>query len=150
MQPYVGQISILLLATGVAVFTSAKSSDWNIMWAPAVYWPLFAIYVYFFAAKYKISWESGSLTMHASGSSERKILFGEITSIKSEVSSVGDVVAQSRPFRRVVVQGRADDPTARVDISLRHFDLRGIQELLDAIHGQRPDLEIPMIVRPRR
>jgi hypothetical protein len=144
-QPYVGQTLILVIATAFAVYGSVASSHWKIMWAPAVYWPLFGIYFFCFAMKYKVLWNKASVVMHASGGPERCIHFDEITSVKYEVSSASDMLAQSRPFRRIVVCGRKNDPNARVDISLRHFDLNDISQLLTALHAHRPDLDIPTI-----
>lgn len=145
IQPYVGQTLILVVATVIAVYGSVASSDWNIMWAPAVYWPLFGIYFFYFGMKYRVLWNKESVVMYASGGPERRIRFDEITSVKKEIASASDILTQSRPFRRIVVCGRKHDPNARVDISLRHFDLKDIDQLLTAIRTCRPDLDVPTI-----
>ena len=53
----------------------------------------------------------------------------------------------SRPFRRIVVSAgagaRVPESARRVDISLRHFDLRDIHELMAVIKARRPDLSLP-------
>ena len=149
IQPYVGQIMILIAATVFAVCGSLASSDWNLMWAPAVYWPLFGLYFIFFAMKYRVLWNKESVVMHASGGPDRCIRLDEIISITKEVSSTSDVLAQSRPFRRIVVCGPKDDSNAQVDISLRHFDLKDIEQLLMAIRVHRPDLDVPTILTAR-
>jgi hypothetical protein len=146
IQPYVGQTLILLAVTAFLVYVSATSSDWNFMWGPAVYWPLFGVYFFYFGMKYKVLWDEESVVMYASGGPERRIRFDEITSVKKEISSVSDILAQSRPFRRIVVYGRKHHPDARVDISLRHFDLKDIDQLLTAIRIYRPDLDVPTIL----
>lgn len=145
IQPYVGQSLLLLAVTAFAIYESVASADWNFMWAPAVFLPLYGIYVVYFGMKYRVFWSKDSVVMHASGGPDRCIRFDEITSVKKEISSVGDILAQSRPFRRIVVCGRKQDPNARVDISLRHFDLNDINQLLTAIRAYRSDLEIPTI-----
>ena len=124
IQPYVGQTLILILVTAFAVFESVSSSDWNFMWAPAVFLPLYGIYFLYFGLQYRVFWAKDSVVMRASGGPERRIHFDEITSIKREVSSAKEVAAQSRPFRRIAVYGHEGDPNARVDLSLRHFDLK--------------------------
>jgi hypothetical protein len=145
IQPYFGQTLILVLVTAFAVFESVTSSDWSFMWGPAVFLPLCGIYFLYFGLQYRVFWDKECVVMRASGGPERRIRFDEITTVKYEVSSAKEVVAQSRPFRRIVVCGREDDPTARVDISLRHFELKDIDQLLTTIHERRPDLDVPRI-----
>ena len=90
---------------------------------------------------------SGSLEQGKCGhartwGAERRIQFDEIASVKKEVSSAGDVLAQSRPFSRIAVYPNRD-PGGFVDISLRHFKLEDVEELLAAIRKRRPDLSVP-------
>jgi hypothetical protein len=144
-RPYVGQLLILTAVTVFAVYESVASSDWGFMWAPAVFLSLFGIYFLYFGMKYRVLWNEDSVVMRARGGPEQRVSFGEITSVGKETSSAGEVLAQSRPFRRIVICGRKDDPKMRVDISLRHFDLNDIGQLLTAIHAHRPDLDIPTI-----
>jgi len=145
IQPYVGQTLILVLVTAFAVFESVSSSDWNFMWAPAVFLPLYGIYFLYFGLQYRVFWDKESVVMRASGGPERRIHLDEITSVKNEVSSAKEVAVQSRPFNRIVVFGREGDPNARVDISLRHFDPKDIDQLLTTIHRCRPDLDVPVL-----
>jgi hypothetical protein len=145
IRPYIGQIVILIAVTAFAVYESLASSDWEFLWAPAVYLPLYGIYFLYFGLKYRVFWSEESVVMRARGGPDQRVRFGEITSVKKEISSASDVLAQSRPFRRIVVCGNKDDPKARVDISLRHFNLNDIGQLLRVIHTHRRDLEIPTI-----
>jgi len=144
-RPYVGQLLILAVVTIFAAYESVASSDWGFMWAPAVFLPLFGIYFLYFGMKYRVLWNEESVVMRARGGPDQRVSFSEITSVRNETSSASEVLAQSRPFRRIVVYGRKDDPKTRVDISLRHFDLKDISQLLTAIHAHRPDLDIPTI-----
>ena len=83
--------------------------------------------------------------MRASGGPERHIGFDEITKIRYEVAGATEVLAQSRPFRRIVIFGAKDDPNSRIDISLRHFRGQDIKNLMSTICERRPDVSIPAI-----
>jgi hypothetical protein len=144
IRPYVGQLVILAAVTVFAVYESVASSDWGFMWAPAVFLPLFGIYFLYFGMKYRVLWSKEAVVMRASGGAERHIPYDEISRVRNEVSSANDVLAQSRPFFRIAVYG-SRDPNTFVDISLRHFRLEDIQELLATIRNRRPDLDVPMI-----
>ena len=140
IQPYVGQSVIL---TGVTVFlmwVCIRTSDWNAMWALAVIWPLFAFSTLYFGLKYRVRWDETGVYMRASGGPERHIRFDEITSIHYVLAA-----SQSRPFRRIEIHGNKRDPKAFVDVSLRHFRMDDISQMMDAIRIRRPDLQIPTI-----
>ncbi len=145
VRPYVGLAVIFVGFTVFCILVFVKTSESSFLWLPIVPWLLFGVFILCFGMKYKVFWDEESVIMRASGGSERRVPFDEITSVRKEVSSASDVLAQSRPFRRIVVCGRKNDPNARVDISLRHFDLDDISQLLTAIHAHRPDLDIPTI-----
>jgi hypothetical protein len=145
IRPYVGLTLIFVGFTVFCVLVFVKTSESSFLWLPIVPWLLFGVFIFCFGMKYKVLWDKESLIMRASGGPERRIPFDEITSVRKEVSSASDVLAQSRPFRRIVVCGRENDPNARVDISLRHFDVHDISQLLTALHAHRPDLDIPTI-----
>jgi hypothetical protein len=83
--------------------------------------------------------------MRASGITEKRIPYDEITEIKIERADVSEFMAQNRPFRRIVIHGNARDPGAFIDISLRHFQPRDIDEVLAEIRKRRPDLAVPTI-----
>jgi len=145
LQPYVVQTVIVLAVAVFAVYESAVSSDWQFMWIPAISLPLYGFYFLYFGARYRVFWNEDGVVMRARGGPDQQVRFDEITSVKKEISSASDVLAQSRPFRRIVVSGSPNDPKARVDISLHHFDLSDINKLLTVIHAHRPDLDMPTV-----
>jgi hypothetical protein len=145
IQPYLGLAVIFAGFTVFCVLVFVKTSQSSFLWLPIVPWALFGVFTFCFGLKYKVLWDNQRLVMRASGGADRCIRFDEITSVRKEVSSPSDVLAQSRPFRRIAVYGRKQEPDARVDISLRHFDLKDIAQLLAAIRTSRPDLDIPTI-----
>jgi hypothetical protein len=102
-------------------------------------------FVFFIGLKYRVLWDETGLVMRASGIPERHIRFDEITEVRTERAQVSEFFAQSRPFRRIVVHGPKHDPKAFIDISLRHFRLDDIEELLKAIRLRRPDLAVPTV-----
>jgi len=142
--PYVGQILILAGVSVYVAYGAQKMSQWGLLWVPAVIWPLFAGYV-FIAMKYRVLWDETGLVMRASGGAETCIRYDEISEIKAEMAQVSEFLSQSRPFRRIVVHGRRHIPNALIDISLRHFRLSDIDELLRTIRKHRPDLVVPTI-----
>ena len=140
IQPYVGQTLILIAVTVLLIWLSLKTSDWHGVWALAVIWPLFAFAYLYFGLKYRVLWDETGMYMRASRAAERHITFEEITNIKYEIAA-----SQSRPFRRIVIHGRKRDPNAFVDVSLRHFRLDDIDEMMTAIRTHRPDLRVPTV-----
>jgi hypothetical protein len=145
IRPYVGQFIIFVGFVIFCIVIFIKTSESAFLWLSFVPLLLFGISIVCFGMKYKVLWNKESVVMCASGGPERRIRFDEITSVKKETSSGSDVLAQSRPFRRIAVYRGKDDPNTRVDISLRHFDLNDINQLLAVIHAHRPDLDIPTI-----
>ena len=141
--PYIGQTVIIAGVTILLVYVAQKKLQWDLLWAVAVIWVLFASYVFFFAMKYKVLWNEAGVTMTASGGPARNIRFDEITEIRYETASASEFLSQSRPFRRVVIVGRRRDPHASIDISLRYFEAEDIDRLLMAIGKQRPDIALP-------
>jgi len=110
--------------------------------APVVIWVLFAGLVWI-GLKYRVFWDSTDVIQHASGLPEKHIAFDKITEIRIERAPVSAFLAMPRPFRRVAIYGRRHDSAAFIDISLRHFRLEDIEELLTAIRERRPDLTVP-------
>lgn len=144
IRPYIGQSVILSGFTIFCLFVGFKFSKSAFLWFPAFPWSLFGVFTVCFSMKYRVLWNVDCVVMRASGGPERSIQFDEIASVKDEVSSTGDVLAQSRPFFRISIYPK-HDPKGFVDISLRHFQLGDIQELLSAIRVRRPDLDVPTI-----
>lgn len=140
--PYVGYTIIFSGVTLYMAYCAQEASDWTWMWGSVLLWLLFVPLIYF-GMKYRILWDESSVYMRASGLRERHIRFDEITSIRYEFAQVTEFLAQSRPFRRIVIHGHKHDPNAFIDVSLRHFRLEDIEELMTAIHEHRPDLTIP-------
>jgi hypothetical protein len=115
IRPYVGQTVILSGFTIFSVVIFIQTSESAFLWVPAVPWFLFGVFMVCFGMKYRVLWDKSSVIMRASGGPERRIQFDEITRAKDEVSSAGDVLAQSRPFFRIAIY-RAHDPNGFVDI----------------------------------
>jgi hypothetical protein len=86
-----------------------------------------------------VYWDGGSLVQRASGLAEKRITLREITDIRTERAPITDIFAMGRPFRRIAVYGRKSDSAAFIDVSLRHFQIEDIRELLSAIHVTGPD-----------
>lgn len=149
LRPYLGQTAILAGLTVFLFYAAVTKSGWELFWAGMLIWPFFAAYVVFFGMKYRILWNSECVIMRASGGPERRIRFDEITEIRKEVGQPSEFLAQARPFRRIAVYGRKHDPNARIDVSLRHFQLRDIEQLLTKIRQLRPDLKVPTVAPDR-
>ncbi|MGC2636766.1 MAG: hypothetical protein WA294_06285 [Acidobacteriaceae bacterium] len=140
--PYLGQTLIFGAITVFCVCVAYDKRQWGLLWTAAFVWALFALYVILFGLKYLVLWDDASIVMRASGlQGERRIQFGEISRVHYETAA-----SHSRPFRRIVVHGLP--PTKTIDISIRHFRLNDIDELLTAIRIRRPNIEIPAIPIP--
>jgi hypothetical protein len=135
--PYIGQTCILSAVTLFSVFIAYKSGDWGFLWVAAI-WPLYGIIV-LIGLKYRVLYDETSVVMQASGGQDQRIHFDEITEIRYEIGA-----SQSRPFRRLVIIPR-HAPDSFIDVSLRHFRLDGIHQLLSVIQEHRPELSLPNI-----
>jgi|SRR6185312_7062534 len=142
--PYVGQTIILAGTTVFLLVVSYKASDWSLMWGAAIIWPCFAMLV-LIGLRYQVFWDDSGVVMRASGGPERRIGYEEIAQIKIERSSSSEFLAQSRPFRRIVLYGKTHHRDSYIDISLRHFRPGDIDELLEEIRARRPDLQVPAV-----
>jgi hypothetical protein len=138
--PYVGQTLILAGVTAFCAYVAFKKSEWEFLWVIALIWALFGLYVVLFGLKYRVLWDGSGVVMRASGGPERRIQFDEVSEIDLELGA-----SQSRPFRRLVVYGDKGNPDEFVDVSLRHFRLEDIRELVEAIRAHRPDLALPVL-----
>jgi|KBSMisStaDraftv2_1062788.scaffolds.fasta_scaffold1309316_1 hypothetical protein len=143
--PYVGHTIILVGITVYLAYVAQKTSQWGLLWGAALLWPLFAFAYFYFGLKYRVFWDETGVVMRASGLKERRIRYEEISHVWYERANVTESLSQSRPFRRIVVWGHKRDPKAFVDISLRHFKLEDIRELLNSIRSHRLDLTIPTV-----
>jgi hypothetical protein len=142
--PYKGQIAIFSVITIFLLIVAYRSSQWALAWSPIVIWAGFAVLAYF-GLRYKVLWDGNGVVMCASGVGEKRIPYDEIAEIRIERADVSEFMAQARPFRRIVVYGNAGHPVKSIDISLRHFRPRDIDELLREIRIRRPDLVVPAI-----
>jgi len=143
--PYIGQILILVGVTMLLFFVATKKQQWALLWSAGLIWVLFALYVFLFGLRYKVFWNDAGVEMHASGGPVRRVEFGEITGVRYESASGREYLSQARPFRRIVILGRRSDPRALIDISLRHFRNKDIENLLAAIRERRPDITLPTL-----
>jgi hypothetical protein len=141
--PYAGQIIILLLVTLYFLFVSLKTHEWGFILTVPVMWLLFSPLVYF-GLKYQVFWTETEVCQKTSGGSDVCIKYGEITRVTSEVSKPGELLAASRPFRRIVIYVERPQDTGKfIDVSLKHFAAEDICRLMHAIHDRRPDLTLP-------
>lgn len=142
--PYLGQIVIFSIITIFLLLVAHKSSQWGLAWSPVVIWAGFAVIVYF-GLRYQVLWDGNGVVMRASGIKEKRIQYDEMTEIIVERANVGEFLTPGRPFRRIVVYGKAGHASASIDISLRHFQPRAVDELMNEIRTRRPDLAVPAI-----
>jgi hypothetical protein len=143
--PYIGQTLIILLFAIFVSWVASMKQQWGLLWCAGLIWPLWASYILIFGLRYRIIWNDAAIIMRASGGPERQIGFDEITEIRYEVAGATEFLAQSRPFRRIVILGRKSHPKTLIDISLRHFRTQDIKNLMNAIHERRPDIAMPAI-----
>lgn len=108
-----------------------------------VIWFFFIVLLYFGMA-YQISWNEEEICQEASGG-RICIKFSEIKNIQAEVSKPLELISASRPFRRISIYAENGGSHVKyVDVSLKHFMMSDVRKLMQAIHGRRPDLVIPM------
>lgn len=55
-----------------------------------------------------------------------------------------------RPFRRIAVYFEDGEKTESLDISLNHFPIAKVRELLDQLQQLRPDLDVPLLIQRKR
>jgi hypothetical protein len=139
IQPYadIGLACCLLLV--MLTFISAETKTWSPIlefgWLPLL---LFAGWV-FIGWRYQISYDDEQIVMHASGSVPTSIGFSEISQVQKEIS-----IGRGRPFRRIVVYAQHSSGKF-IDVSLKHFVLRDVRKLIQAIKNHRPDLVTPEV-----
>jgi hypothetical protein len=143
--PYIGQTVILFVVSLFLIYVAAAKSQWGLLWAAATFWSIYALYVVVFGLKYTVSWSEAGLLMTARGGPSRKVRFEDITSVESEIASPREFLAQARPYRRLVIRGKADTIDSVIDVSLRHFRIEDIRSLLAKIKSHRPDISLPTI-----
>lgn len=142
VRPYVGQSAIMLIVTIWLLFVSAKTGDWGFMLGLAVALVPF-LYLVSVGLKYKIYWTSQEVCQKASGGASVRIKISAIANVVAERSRPAEMLSMSRPYRRITIYEVGSDKSKFIDISLRHFNLGDIRDLLQSIRKQRPELTIP-------
>jgi hypothetical protein len=145
LTPYLGQTVILTGVTLFSFFVALKTHQWDFLWAPLVIWALYGCYVVAFGMPYRVYWDEACVMMRASGGPQRNIRFEDISEVRYEIARSDEYLSQSRPFRRVVIHGRDQKRNCYIDISLRHFHLEDIRDLMSGIRKYRPDLTLPQL-----
>ena len=107
----------------------------------AVGWLAFGVLVYL-GLRYRVYWSDDQLCQEASGGPKICIKYSEITKVDYEVAGPSDWRSASRPFRRIATD-RLGEKDGYIDVSLRHFAMDDIRELMHAIRTWRPDLSLP-------
>lgn len=145
ISPYLGQIIILSLVTVFLLFESIKLHAWGPLLPAPFIWLLFSVQIYI-GLKYKISWTDKAVCQEASGGPKVSIQYGWITKVTSEISKPGEVLAASRPFRRIAIYAKEPQGAKSfIDVSLKHFAIDDVRKLMSVVHDRRPDLTLPKI-----
>lgn len=144
LTPYVAQTIIFAIITVFLLLVAYKRSQWALAWAPVTIWAGYAILVYL-GLRYRVLWDSNGVVMRASGIGEKRIAYDSISEVKIERANANEFMTQARPFRRIVIHGNIQHHTTSIDVSLRHFAPKDIDELLAEIRVRRPDLAIPQV-----
>jgi hypothetical protein len=127
--------AILCLLTLVLMLVCVKTGNWSSVSSVLIVW-LFFMPVVLTGMTYRISWTTGSIRQKAMGTSTQTIRISRITSVRSETSEFLSMYRALRPMRRIsIYEGKKC-----IDVSLKHFRKDDIQDLLDEIYRQRPDL----------
>lgn len=112
---------------------------------------LYFAFLYLLNARYQVFFENDSVTMRAASLSAdpkafTSIKISDITSIQREVSNLHTATKLKRPFRRITIYDRPHNRF--IDISLKHFLVQDVQQLMNLIKEERPDLSVPGLDRP--
>jgi hypothetical protein len=139
----VGQTVILALVTLGQLFVSIEKHVWALALSAPVMWLFFGFLVYI-GLRYRIFWTDEEVCQEASGAPRVCIMYGQITTVTSEISKPSELFAASRPFRRIVISTENSRGEGKfIDVSLKHFAADDIRKLMRTIRERRPDLELP-------
>jgi hypothetical protein len=144
-QPYaVFAIPVALLSVSAA-YVGINRHETALVVAAGAVWigflPMWAIMY-----RYAISWTDSEVRMRAFGVPTAIIRYSDIQQIKYERSGVRQLFGLSRPSPRISIYGHAETGISVViDISLRHFYLKDVQEILGRIGSTRKDLSMPKL-----
>ena len=139
LTPYIGQITIILAVNIYAYPWPWFKGDWTLFYSSFLVWIFFAIYVYI-ATRYRIYWCEKTIRRKASGGPDAIIQISDIAEVIRERATASEMAAQSAPFRRIKISDRSGH---YINISLRHFRVEDIHELMCWVHKCRPDLVMP-------
>lgn len=137
--PYAGQTVILSLATIGSLAVAWEKSTWGLPIAMAVAWGFYAVFVAI-SLRYRISYGQEYIRRRASGGPDVVIKVQDVAEVVRELATAGEMVAQSKPFRRIRISDRSGQS---IDVSLKHFRSEDINVLLHWLHRSRPDLSMP-------
>ena len=144
LTPYFAQTVIFGVITVFMLLVAYKRSQWALACVPITIWAGYAILVSL-GLRYRVFWDSNGVVLRASGIGERRIAYDSMSEVKMERANANELMTQARPFRRIVIHGDVQHQPTFIDISLRHFAPRDIDELLAEIRVRRPDLTIPQV-----
>ena len=144
IKPYIGLAVIFFLITILAITASLKTNGWTVVYAIFSGW-LFFIPILYLNMRYRIILHDKEIIMKAAGGKDVAIKISEITRIEKEVSNLATLLSFRRPMRRMVIYAENPQGGKFIDVSFKHFVMKDIQKLMEEIHNQRPDLNIPKI-----
>lgn len=138
VQPYIGMGIVCVLWLAMLIFIAAHEKTWTLLleigWLPPL---LFAGWV-FIGTRYRVLYDDKRVEMTASGRASVSILYDEIVSVAKEAS-----IERGRPFRRIAIHADSNF----IDVSLKHFAIDDVRNLMRVIHEKRPGLALPEISR---
>jgi hypothetical protein len=135
--PYLSLASILAFITLMMAVLSVKMHSWEPLYASSVFWTFFLVLL-LVGTRYRIYFRNGNITELAYGKPPTTISVNEISAVKQESSSARELIAFNRPQSRITIIGNGKS----IDVSLRHFHDRDVNELLLLIKASRSDLDI--------
>jgi hypothetical protein len=95
----------------------------------------------FLGTRYRIAYSDEAVVMKASRVQSVTIPFCDIALVQSEAS-----IERGRPFRRIAIYPvNVNESHKWIDVSMKHFVIGDIQNLLAFIRDKRPDLMLPTI-----
>ena len=92
---------------------------------------------------YQIGLRNGVIWQRAFGKRRVSIAIRDISSVAQETSDAKTLVATSRPFRRITIQGSTAGAEGVIDVSTKHFVAEDIRQLMRLIQRERSDLHLP-------
>jgi hypothetical protein len=135
----IGAVSVFLTYLGIAKHDTSSLVSAVVVWLGFV--PMWAIMY-----RYAIFWNDSEIRMRAFGIPSATLRISDIQRIAYERSDVRQLLGVSRPSPRISIYGPlASRRSGVIDISLRHFELKSIRDLLGAVRHARNDLAIPTL-----